>query len=241
MGLDPYNTLFGPHISSRIYTSPPMVKETIDFIFHVDKHMGLMIQNFGSWSYLFLFVIIFVETGLVVAPFLPGDSLLFTAGAFAAQGAFDIFRLSVILIAASIIGDNVNYFIGRTIGSGIYKANSRVLKKEYLDRTHAFYEKHGGKTIILAKFVPIVRTFAPFVAGVGKMGYLHFLSYDIAAAFLWISIFVGGGFCFGNTRVVKDNFSIVIIAIILISIMPAVIEYYRHRMRARKNRMKDVA
>ena len=172
----------------------------IEFIFHIDRHLAVLIQSFGTWSYLILFAIVFAETGLVVTPFLPGDSLLFAAGAFAAKGAFDIWKLSGILIAAAIIGDSVNYAIGKNIGLRILKAgNSRFFKKEYLDRTHLFYKKYGGKTIVLARFIPIIRTFAPFVAGAVSMNYPHFLLYNIAGAILWIVIFVGGGFYFGRT------------------------------------------
>jgi len=212
-----------------------MVKELIEFIFHIDRHLASLIQNFGSWSYLILFAIVFAETGLVVTPFLPGDSLLFAAGAFAAKGAFDIWKLSGILIAAAIIGDSVNYAVGKAIGDKVFKdGKSRFFKKEYLDRTHAFYEKHGGKTIILARFIPIVRTFAPFVAGAGSMSYPRFFFYNVTGAILWVAIFVGGGFYFGNAPIVKENFSIVVLVIIFLSVLPPVIEVWRHK--AAKNR-----
>lgn len=207
-----------------------MVKETIEFIFHIDRHLAALIQNFGAWSYLILFAIVFAETGLVITPFLPGDSLLFAAGAFSAKGVFDIWKLSGILIAAAIIGDSVNYTIGKAIGLKVFSAgNSKFFKKEYLDKTHAFYEKHGGKTIVLARFIPIVRTFAPFVAGAGSMSYPHFFFYNVTGAILWVAIFVGGGFYFGNAPIVKENFSIVVLAIIILSILPPAFEVWRHK------------
>lgn len=208
----------------------------IEFIFHIDRHLAALIQNFGSWSYLILFAIVFAETGLVVTPFLPGDSLLFAAGAFAAKGAFDIWKLSGILIAAAIIGDSVNYAIGKAIGDKILKTgNSRFFKKEYLERTHAFYEKHGGKTIILARFIPIIRTFAPFVAGAGSMSYPYFFLYNVAGAVLWVAMFVGGGFYFGNAPIVKENFSIVVLVIIFLSVLPPAFEIWRHKAAKTRN------
>ncbi|MCX5679633.1 MAG: DedA family protein [Candidatus Omnitrophica bacterium] len=212
-----------------------MVKDTIEFVFHVDKHLASLIQSFGTWSYFILFATVFAETGLVVTPFLPGDSLLFAAGVFAAKGVLDIWKLSVILMVAAIIGDSVNYAIGKAIGLRICKAgNSRFFKKKYLDRTHAFYEKHGGKTIILARFIPIVRTFAPFLAGAGSMSYPYFLIYNIAGAVLWVGMFVGGGFYFGNAPIVKENFSIVVFVIIFLSLMPPVFEVWRHKMAKKR-------
>lgn len=213
-----------------------MVKDLIEFIFHIDKHLASLIQNFGSWSYLVLFAIIFAETGLVVTPFLPGDSLLFAAGAFSAKGAFDVWKLSGILVAAAIIGDSVNYAVGKAIGDNMHKwKDSKFFKKEYLDRTHAFYEKHGGKTIILARFIPIVRTFAPFVAGAGAMTYLHFFIYNVTGAVLWVAIFVGGGFYFGNAPVVKEHFSIVVFVIVFLSVLPAAFEVWRHKAAKRRS------
>ena len=203
-----------------------------DFFIHLDKYMSIIIQHCGAWSYLVLFAIIFAETGLVVTPFLPGDSLLFAVGTFAAVGAFDIVWLAVTLAVAAILGDSVNYAIGKFFGEALFKnPNSRIFKKEYLDKTHKFYEKHGGKTIILARFVPIVRTFAPFVAGVGKMSYLKFFAYNVSGGILWIALFVLGGYFFGNMPIVKENFSIVIFIIIFVSILPGVIEYIRHHRR----------
>lgn len=182
------------------------------------------------WSYAILFLIIFAETGLVFTPFLPGDSLLFAAGALAATGSFNLLLLFFILCIAAVLGDTVNYWVGDLIGPKIFHGeSSRFLKKEHLERTHAFYEKHGGKTIIIARFIPIIRTFAPFVAGIGSMTYLKFFSYNIIGGVCWVAIFTFGGFFFGNLPVVKNNFSIVIIAIILISVLPGVIEYFRHK------------
>lgn len=226
--------MLGAYIGIGLQTGSRMVKEVIEFIFHIDRHLAALIQNFGAWSYLILFAIIFAETGLVVTPFLPGDSLLFAAGAFAAKGSFDIWKLSGILIAAAIIGDSVNYAIGKAIGDNMHKwKDSKFFKEEYLDKTHAFYEKHGGKTIILARFVPIVRTFAPFVAGAGAMTYLHFFIYNVTGAVIWVAIFVGGGFYFGNVPMVEEHFSIVIFVIVAFSILPAVVEILRHRLQVR--------
>lgn len=205
----------------------------IDLILHLDEHLSSIIQNYGTWTYLILFAIIFMETGLVVTPFLPGDSLLFAAGTFASPAlgsALNIGLLWVLLVAAAIIGDTVNYWIGHYIGPRAFSGEIRFLKKEYLDRTHEFYEKHGGKTIILARFVPIVRTFAPFVAGVGEMKYGRFLTYNVVGAILWVSIFTLGGYYFGNLPFVKENFSLVVVAIIIISVLPAVYEIVKDRL-----------
>jgi membrane-associated protein len=203
----------------------------IDFVLHIDKHLNEIIQTYGTWTYLLLFAIIFMETGLVITPFLPGDSLLFAAGAFAAQGSLNVWVLFVLLSFAAILGDTVNYWIGHFIGPKAFSGNVRFLKKEYLDRTHAFYEKHGGKTIILARFIPIIRTFAPFVAGVGAMTYSHFIVYNVIGGIFWVGLFTFGGYFFGNLPFVKDNFFIVIIAIIAISVLPAIVEVIRGRMR----------
>lgn len=204
----------------------------IDFVLHLDKHLGLILESAGLWSYLLFFVVIFAETGLVVTPFLPGDSLVFTLGTLAATGSLNIVWVFVILSVAAILGDSANYAIGKYFGSIILKKQGAwFLKKEHIDRTHRFYEKYGSKTIVLARFVPIVRTFAPFVAGVGRMSYPHFLTYNVAGGLLWITLFVFGGYFFGNIPVVKNNFGIVIIAIIIISILPAVIEVWKERRR----------
>lgn len=201
----------------------------IDYIFHLDKHLILIIQNFGVWTHLLLFAVIFAETGLVVTPFLPGDSLLFAVGAIAATGAIDVVWLFLILASAAVIGDSANYVIGKYLGEKILKAHSRIIKKEHIDKTHRFYEKYGGKTIIIARFIPIVRTFAPFVAGIGKMSYGRFFSYNVIGGVLWVGLFVFGGYFFGNIPVIKNNFSVTIFVIIIISILPGVIEIWRHR------------
>ena len=211
-----------------------IISELVDFILHLDVHLNTIIKNFGIWTYLILFLIIFLETGVVVTPFLPGDSLLFAAGSFAALGSLNVFALFILLTLAAILGDTLNYWIGHFIGPRAFSGNTRFLKKEYLDRTHVFYEKHGGKTIILARFIPIIRTFAPFVAGIGAMDYPHFFFYNVIGAVLWVSIFTFGGYFFGNLPFVKDNFTIVIMVIILISVLPGVFEFLREKFKSRK-------
>lgn len=206
------------------------LKSVLDFALHLDKHMSALIQQFGAWTYAILFAVIFIETGLVVMPFLPGDSLLFAAGTFAALGAFDIGWLLLVLAAAAVIGDTVNYWIGHFVGPKVFtREKSRFFKKEYLDRTHAFYEKHGGKTIIIARFVPIIRTFAPFVAGIGRMSYGRFIAFNVIGGVGWVVLLVGAGYFFGNIPFVKANFSLAILAIILVSTVPILVEYVRHR------------
>jgi len=207
------------------------IKLGIDFILHLDKYLDLIIRSVGIWTYLVLFVVIFIETGLVVTPFLPGDSLLFASGAFAALGSLNVVGLFVILALAAVLGDTVNYWIGHYIGDKAFTTQSRFLKREYLERTQAFYEKHGGKTIFLARFVPIIRTFAPFVAGVGHMRYGYFISYNIFGGIIWTGLFLFAGFFFGNVPFVRNNFSLVVIAIVLISVMPAVVEVIRNRKK----------
>jgi len=208
------------------------LSKIIDFIIHLDTHLSDLIQTYGLWTYLILFVVIFCETGLVVTPFLPGDSLIFAAGTFAARGDLKVGWLFLVLAAAAVIGDTVNYWIGKIIGPKIFhKEKTRFFKKEYLDRTHKFYEKYGAETIIIARFVPIIRTFAPFVAGIGRMTYLKFISYNVIGGVGWVAIFTFGGYFFGNIPFVKNNFSIVIIAIILISLVPAVVEFLKHRKK----------
>jgi membrane-associated protein len=209
-----------------------LLPRIIDLFLHLDHHLGQLISQYGIWTHLILFLIVFCETGLVITPFLPGDSLLFAAGTFAALGALDLWLLVLLLIVAAIIGDTVNYWIGAYIGPRAFKGDIRFLRKEYLDRTHAFYEKHGGKTIILARFVPIIRTFAPFVAGVGAMSYPKFIVYNVVGAVLWVGLFVLGGYFFGNIPVVRENFTLVILAIIGISVLPIAVE----ALRARRSR-----
>lgn len=208
------------------------IKELFDLFLHLDKHLNEIILQYGSLTYLILFLIVFAETGLVVTPFLPGDSLLFAAGTFAALGSLDAVVLFFILIAAAIIGDSINYAFGKYVGPKIFEKNKiKFLKKEYLERTHAFYEKHGGKTIIVARFIPIIRTFAPFVAGIGSMSYGKFIAYNIVGGVVWVAVFVFGGYFFGNLPFVKNNFSIVIVAIVIISVLPGIIEFLRHRKK----------
>jgi membrane-associated protein len=206
----------------------------IDLILHLDKYLGQIIQNYGAWTYMLMFLVIFMETGFVVTPFLPGDSLIFAAGAFAGLGYLHIGVLYVVLAAAAIAGDTANYWIGHYIGPRAFSGNIRFLKKEYLDRTHAFYEKHGGKTIIIARFIPIIRTFAPFVAGVGAMTYPKFIAYNVIGGLAWVALFSFGGYFFGNLPIVQQNFAFVILVIILISISPAIIELIRSRQQRRK-------
>ncbi|HET7109559.1 MAG TPA: DedA family protein [Gemmatimonadales bacterium] len=207
------------------------LRQLIDIFLHLDHHLAQLIEQFGAGSYLILFLIIFAETGLVVTPFLPGDSLLFAAGTFAALGSFDLVLLLVLLIAAAVIGDSVNYWIGMRVGERAFSGRVRFLKQEHLERTRAFYVRHGGKTIVLARFIPIIRTFAPFVAGVGRMHYPRFLAYNVAGAVLWVSLFVLGGYFFGNIPAVRSNFTLVILAIIALSVVPVIVEFLRGRRR----------
>lgn len=209
-----------------------LLRGIVDLFLHLDQHLSRIISDYGTWTHLILFVIVFCETGLVVTPFLPGDSLLFAAGTFAALGALDVRLVVFLLIIAAIIGDTVNYWVGAYIGPRAFRGDVRFLRKDYLDRTHAFYEKHGGKTIILARFVPIIRTFAPFVAGVGAMSYPKFITYNVVGAVLWVGLFVLGGYYFGNIPVVRRNFTLVILVIIAISVLPVLLE----AVRARRNR-----
>ena len=220
------NSVF--RINSRDY-HVELIRDLIDFFLHLDEHLSQLISRYGTGTHLILFLIVFCETGLVITPFLPGDSLLFAAGTFAALGALDLRLLIVLLIIAAIVGDTVNYWVGSYVGPRAFSGNVRFLKKEYLDRTHAFYEKHGGKTIILARFIPIIRTFAPFVAGVGAMSYPKFLTYNVVGAVIWVVLFVLAGYFFGNIPTVRQNFTLVILAIIVISVLPIVIEAVRSR------------
>jgi membrane-associated protein len=209
-----------------------LIRTAVDFFLHLDKHLAEIIARYGVWTNLILFLVVFCETGLVVTPFLPGDSLLFAAGTFAALGSLDPGLLVLLLSIAAILGDTVNYWIGSYIGPRAFTGEIRWLKKEYLERTHAFYEKHGGKTIILARFIPIIRTFAPFVAGVGAMTYSRFLLYNVVGGIVWVTLFVLAGYFFGNLPAVRQNFSYVILAIIALSVMPIVVEFLRARRRA---------
>lgn len=206
-----------------------VIMEIINFFLHIDKHLNNIIATYGIWTNALLFIVIFLETGLVVTPFLPGDSLLFAAGSFAALGSLNIVYIYVLLLAAAILGDTVNYWIGHFFGQKMIAKFSRVIKKEHLAKTHEYFEKYGGKTIIIARFVPIVRTFAPFVAGIGAMTYGRFLLFNVIGGTLWVSLFIFGGYFFGNIPVVKHNFTLVILIIILISVLPAVYEAYKHK------------
>jgi membrane-associated protein len=211
-----------------------ILKVLIDLFLHLDKHLAAVIQQYGTLTYVILFAVIFMETGLVVTPFLPGDSLLFAAGAFAALGNLNIWLLFALLATAAILGDSVNYFIGHTLGKRATTGEIKFIKKEYIDRTHAFFEKYGNKTIFLARFVPIVRTFAPFVAGVGEMSYGNFFSYNVFGGLVWVALCTFAGYFFGNIPVVQENFSLVMIAIILISLFPAVFEWLKARQENKK-------
>jgi len=212
-----------------------LVQYAVDLFLHLDKHLEAVTQSYGSWTYLILFCIIFMETGLVVTPFLPGDSLLFGAGALASLGTLNPLLLFVLLGAAAILGDTVNYWIGMFLGPKLVRGDHpRLIKKNVRDRTHAFFEKYGGKTIILARFVPIVRTFAPFVAGIGAMTYSKFIAYNIIGGLAWVAICTSAGYYFGQMKVVKNNFSLVVLAIIFLSILPGIIEYVKHRREKAK-------
>jgi membrane-associated protein len=211
-----------------------LLSKLIDLVMHLDRHLNALILSYQLWTYLILFVVIFCETGLVVTPFLPGDSLLFATGALAATAGspLKIHWLFLVLAAAAVLGDTVNYWIGHAVGPKIFgREKIRFLKKEHLDRTHEFYEKYGGITIILARFIPIIRTFAPFVAGIGRMTYGRFISYNVIGGVAWVAMFVFGGYFFGNLPMVRRNFTVVILAIIFISVLPAVIEYLRQRRK----------
>ena len=202
-----------------------MLASLIDFVLHIDQHLIELTQTYGLWIYAILFLIVFCETGLVVTPFLPGDSLLFAAGAVAVLGGMNVHIAAALLLAAAVIGDAVNFAIGKYFGEKLFaKPDSRMFKREYLDKTHAFYEKYGGKTIILARFVPIVRTFAPFVAGMGNMHYGRFIRYNIIGALMWVGLLTYAGYFFGELPVVKNNFGLVVIGIIVVSVLPMAVE-----------------
>lgn len=212
-------------------------QHVIDFALHIDVHLAAMMAQYGVWIYAILFIIIFCETGLVVTPFLPGDSLLFVAGTLAsiAGNHVNVHLMALLLIAAAILGDACNYFIGKYLGERLFRnPDSRIFKRSYLDKTHGFYEKHGRKTIIIARFVPIVRTFAPFVAGMGKMNYSHFFTYNVIGGVAWVAIFMYAGYFFGELEFVKKNLSLLIILIIFVSLLPGIVEILRHRVQSKR-------
>lgn len=211
------------------------VTDIIDFLLNLDQGLTLIIQEFGAWAYMVLFIIVFCETGLVMFPFFPGDSLIFLSGTFASKGLFMIELLYCLFVSAAILGDTVNYWIGNFVGPKVFtKENSRLFNRKHLERAHSFYEKHGGKTIVLARFIPIIRTFAPFVAGIGKMSYRKFIVYNVLGGVLWVTIFLFSGYLFGNLQFVKDNLTLIIYLIIVISLLPAFFETLKH---SRKKRM----
>ena len=208
------------------------IKYLIDLFLHIDKNLALVIARFGGWSYGLMFFVLFMETGFVVTPFLPGDSLLFVAGALTASvGAFNIWALWGLMVLAAFLGDTANYWIGHYVGPRAFSMNSKLLKKEYLDKAQAFYDKHGGIAIVLARFVPIVRTFAPFVAGVGKMNYGKFISYNAVGGLAWVTLFTMSGYFFGNVPLIKNNFEIVVVLVVLISVVPIAVEWWKARRR----------
>lgn len=219
-----------------------LVMHLFDFILHFDKHLAEILQAYGTLTYFFLFLIIFCETGFVVTPFLPGDSLLFAAGAFAGAGLMDVGTLWGLLFVAAVAGDSANYWIGRFMGPKVFsRTDSKFLNRKHLDRTQAFYDKHGGKTLILARFAPILRTFAPFVAGIGQMPYRRFLAFSITGGLLWISLFVLGGYFFGNLPAIKQNFKLVILGVIIVSLLPTAIELVRHYLKPAQPSLPDQA
>jgi membrane-associated protein len=204
--------------------------EFFDFILHIDEQLANIIALFGSWTYVILFVVIFAETGLVIIPFLPGDSLLFAIGALAGGGFLNVWTAYVVMVVAAILGDTVNYWVGHHVGARVFsRENSRLFNKAYLEKTREFYEKHGSRTIILARFLPIIRTFAPFVAGVGRMHYNTFLLYNVVGAFIWVTSLTFAGYFFGGLPLVKENFEYVILGIIALSLLPMVVEYFKYK------------
>jgi membrane-associated protein len=221
--------------ASEVGDDVDLIRLVADWVLHLDTHLDALIQGYGGWTYLILFVIIFCETGLVATPFLPGDSLLFAVGTFAARGSLDLGPVLLLLALAAVLGDTANYWIGHVVGPKVFHTEgSRLLNRKHLERTHEFYERHGGKTIIIARFVPIIRTFAPFVAGIGRMSYGRFIAYNVFGGVGWVALLLLGGYFFGNIPVVRNNFSIVIMAIIVISILPGVIEFLRQRRGGRR-------
>jgi len=227
--LSPYAT-----ISTQVMINA--IKDLISFIVNIDEHLAELVQSTGSLSYIIVFLIIFMETGFVVTPFLPGDSLLFGLGAISATGSFNIWLLYPILLVAAVTGDSTNYWIGKKVGPKAFKSESRFLNKKHLEKARSFYEKHGGKAIIISRFVPVVRTFAPFVAGIASMNYKQFLTFNLVGGFAWITLFLWAGYFFGNIPFVQDNFHLVIIAIILISLIPIVVEYVKDKRESRKSK-----
>jgi len=220
---------------SGVLGTMELLQQLIQFVLHIDKHLFDICAQYGAWVYAILFIIIFCETGFVVTPFLPGDSLLFAVGSLAAIGALNVWSSILLLVIAAFAGDTANYWIGHFIGPKIFhKEHVRFLNKEYLERTHRFYEKHGGKTIILARFLPIIRTFAPFVAGIGSMTYPRFMLYNLSGGILWVVLFTLGGYFFGNVPFIKQNFSLVIVALIIIPGLPAAVEFIRQAVRRTK-------
>jgi len=212
------------------------IKTIIDLILHLDKHLATIVQNYGMWTYGLLFIIIFCETGLVFTPFLPGDSILFATGALAATGSLNIFTLFFVFFISAVAGDTVNYNIGKKLGNSILeKPNTKLINKEYLNKAQHFYEKHGSITIVLGRFIPIIRTFVPFVAGIGKMHYGHFITYNVLGGFLWVIFMLGGGYFFGQLPIIKENFSFVVIAIVAISVIPAIVAFIKEKKSTHNN------
>ena len=216
------------------------IRTFINAILHLDKYLNVIIQNYGMWTYGLLFLIIFCETGLVLTPFLPGDSLLFATGALASTGSLNIFALFAIFFVAAVMGDTANYHIGKKIGNGILEKESvKFINKEYLNKAQNFYKKHGSMTIVLGRFIPIIRTFVPFVAGIGKMKYSNFITYNILGGFLWVTLMLGGGYFFGGLPFIKDHFSFVVIAIISMSAIPVIVAFINSKSHA-SNREEDL-
>jgi membrane-associated protein len=213
-----------------------LIKSLIDFIIHIDVHLKDIITDYHTWTYLILFIIVFCETGLVVTPFLPGDSLLFAAGALAASSSLNIGLLIIVFVCAAIAGDNTNYFIGRLLGQKVYEKNYRLINRKNLDKTHQFYEKHGGKTVVIARFMPILRTFAPFVAGIGTMKYIRFFLFSFGGNILWVNSFCIAGYLFAYNNFVKNNFSLVVLAIIVVSLIPPITTVVKQWMESRKSK-----
>jgi membrane-associated protein len=212
-----------------------LLRAILDFFLHLDKYLDKIILEYGFWTYIILFLVIFVETGLVIMPFLPGDSLLFAAGSFAARGSLNVWYVMILLFIAAFLGDTLNYLIGKYIGPRVYKKDFLLIKKAHLIKTQAFYKKHGGKTIIIARFIPIIRTFAPFIAGVGNMNYSKFISYNIIGGAVWITGLTLLGYFFGQIPIVQKNFELVILTIIVLSILPPVIEVLRHKLSRKES------